>query len=238
MVTQLDILKMGSTHGELSAEHGDFEHWFIARLGCTREPRVLRPESLPPPGEVQALLITGSSAMVTEPSPDEAGAMEWLKAVLARPDRPPILGVCYGHQMLAAALGGEVGWLSGGPEFGNPLIRFENPLWHDDPLFGHCPQRLRAYASHYQTVRRLPPGAVSLARSDREPHQCVRFADKAWGVQFHPEFSPTVAIEYLERGRSELAKLRLDPEMLIAECREEGGSAQILTRFAELAGTR
>jgi GMP synthase (glutamine-hydrolysing) len=63
------------------------------------------------------------------------------------------------------------------------------PAAADDALLAAAPARFVAHASHQQSVLELPAGAVVLARSAHDPHHAVRYAPRAWGLQFHPEFS-------------------------------------------------
>lgn len=103
----------------------------------------------------------------------------------------PILGICLGHQALAAALGGRVVVADpGGGEKGPTEITWL-PEALDDPLLGDLAAAGPATVamSHYDVVAELPPGAVELARSTAYPHQAFRHGT-AYGVQFHPEATP------------------------------------------------
>ncbi|MGI5950532.1 MAG: type 1 glutamine amidotransferase [Brooklawnia sp.] len=103
----------------------------------------------------------------------------------------PILGICLGHQLLAAALGGRVRVEdAAGGEHG--LVRLDwTPQAADDPIFapiaalGQVPVAMY----HNDVVADLPAGAVELAYSPTYRNQVFRL-DSAWGVQFHPEKSP------------------------------------------------
>lgn len=124
--------------------------------------------------------------MVSERLPWSEAAAAWLRDAVAL--GLPILGVCYGHQLLAHALGGRVDYHASGREIGTVAIE-RLPAAADDALLAAAPARFVAHASHQQSVLELPAGAVVLARSAHDPHHAVRYAPRAWGLQFHPEFS-------------------------------------------------
>ncbi len=93
----------------------------------------------------------------------------------------PVLGVCYGHQLLAHALGGEVDYHPAGPEVGTVPVRL-TPAARTDPLFARLPETFYAHATHAQSVLRLPAAAVHLAGNDYEPHHAAGSAGGAGGA--------------------------------------------------------
>ena len=115
-----------------------------------------------------------------------------------------LFGICYGHQLLAHALGGEVGDNPAGREMGTVEIALDASAT-DDPLFAGLPARLRAQTTHLQTVLRPPSDATVLAGSEQDPCHAFRWGGHAWGVQFHPEFSTTHMRGYVHARREALA---------------------------------
>jgi GMP synthase-like glutamine amidotransferase len=123
--------------------------------------------------------------------PDDDRHAPWLPAEreLARnavAGGVPLLGICLGAQVLAAATGGTVRGAHGRPERGSCRVSLL-PDARTDPLFAGLPCEFRAIQNHRDQVTELPPGAVRLAESDACPVQAFRVGDRAWGVQFHPE---------------------------------------------------
>ena len=233
----LSILKMGVAEPELLAKYGDYVDMVRRKLPEPQQAsvRIIDPASnsttpLPDPHSVEALIITGSSSMVTDPSPADLLAFRWVERVLAA--ERPVLGLCYGHQMLGHVLGGQVGPLPGGPEIGVADVTLDAA---DDPLFSACAPHQLVAVIHWQTTLRLPAGARILGRGTRDPHQAVRFAKNVWGVQFHPEFSRAVMVDYVENCADEFAKLGQDHA---AAAREMSAwpedQTQVITRFAQL----
>jgi GMP synthase (glutamine-hydrolysing) len=155
------------------------------------------PHEAPPPDldGFDAAFVFGADAQV-----DQEDAHPWL-----RPEKRlvrelidsgmPVLGVCFGSQLLAEAAGGEVR-PSAAPEVG----WYEVELTTDgraDPLLGFLPERFESLQYHsYEWL--LPPGAVELARSE-VCLQAFRLRDRpVWGVQFHPEVTESDFGEWLD----------------------------------------
>lgn len=131
------------------------------------------------------LVLTGSEASVAGPEP----WFEPLAAVVrqAVDQGLPILGSCFGHQMLAQVMIGpphvaasatpEVGWI-------------EVEIVADDPILAGVPRPWRVFVSHFDEVRRLPEPWRVLARSAGCAVQVMRFGERPiWGFQAHPEMS-------------------------------------------------
>src|SRR5690606_31870164 len=158
------ILKTGSTLPRLAAARGDYEDWIAAGLevGDVEVCRLAEGAALPDPELPRGVVITGSSAMVTERLEWSERAARWLPSVLAR--GTPRLGSCYGHQLLAHALGGEVGPSPRGREIGTVEVELEAAA-KDDPLLSGLGGSLRVNASHRQVVLRLPERARRLAHN-------------------------------------------------------------------------
>ena len=194
------IIQTGSTLPSVRARHGDFPDWFRRGLGVARDAvevvRVHAGETPPPATAFAGVIVTGSPAMVSERHPWSEATATWLRAAVDV--GRPILGVCYGHQLLAHAIGGHVDYHASGREVGTVEIE-RLAASADDALFGTLPARFAAHATHQQSVLALPPGAVGLARSAHDPHHAVRYAPRAWGLQFHPEFSAEIMLGYLRR---------------------------------------
>ncbi len=238
MVARVAILKLGSTYPRLARRMGDYEDWVASGLrlpvGWVRVVRIREGEEPPDPRRVGAAVLTGAHEMVTERAWWSEKAAVWVRDAVAA--GVPVLGICYGHQLLADALGGEVGCTPGGHEAGSITVR-RDPGSHEDPLFGHLPDAFSAYAIHSQSVTRLPAGSVRLASSDREPNQAFRVGACAWGVQFHPEFPEGAIRYYLLRERPGLERAGYDPDRLL-ERLVPSEAASVLADFAGLVGQR
>lgn len=191
------VVQPGQKLDSLAAVPGDFSDWILAGMGLgPAKVPVLRPQlgdALPAAAEVEAAVITGSSAMVTERAPWMLATEAWLRELVAL--QRPVLGICFGHQLLAQALGGRVGDNPQGIEVGTVITRL-TAAGRDDALFAGWPAEAPVQASHQQSVLDLPSGAVRLAASAQDPHHAFRVGRCAWGVQFHPEFDARIVAGY------------------------------------------
>lgn len=231
---KLAILKTGTTYDHIRAQYGDFEDWFRAGLGTGLAIHVVdvtRREDPGQPWDWDGIVVTGSPAMVSHREPWSEQTAAWLAGAVDA--SVPVLGVCYGHQLLAHALGGHADDRPQGRESGTFEVRLL-PEAAADPLFGPLPARFPAHLTHRQSALSLPPGAVRLAHSDNEPNQAFRLGRCAWGVQFHPEFTPTVMTAYLETQAEALAAEGQSPAELLAGVRPSEVAASLLARFGEL----
>jgi GMP synthase (glutamine-hydrolysing) len=184
-------------------------------------------EQLPDPSGFAGLIVTGSASSVTERAP----WMLRIEAYLARAveSEQPLLGICFGHQLLGQALGGLVERNPRGREMGT----VELSVVAADPLLDGALSPALAHATHVDSVTRLPPGVELLATTALEPHAALRFGPRAWGVQFHPEFDERVMRDYIETRAELLAQEGRDPAaMLAGVARADAGSA-VLRRFIE-----
>ncbi|MBS3996122.1 MAG: glutamine amidotransferase [Hydrogenophaga sp.] len=230
------IVNTGSTHAHIRERLGDFDDWIADGLmggGAQTVQRHDARTALPPPPDAFAgIVLTGSHAMVSEREPWSEALVPWLRAAVQA--QTPVLGICYGHQLLAHALGGEVAHHPQGVEIGTVTVE-RHAVAADDPLLGELPDAFAAQAVHWQSVRRLPPGAVPLARSAHEAHHAYRIGESAWGVQFHPEFSAEALGAYLDGLGDTLAREGLDAAQISAGLQPTPEAASVLPRFARLA---
>jgi GMP synthase (glutamine-hydrolysing) len=155
-----------------------------------------RTESLGSDLDDAAVVITGSAANVHT---REAWMMRTETRLRELHERhTPILGICFGHQLVAQALGGQVGPNPRGREVSTVVVE----TLRRDPLLEGIAETFTANACHSDTVSELPRETAILARSTADPHQVLRFGDASWGVQFHPEFDGEVMRHFLD-ARSE-----------------------------------
>lgn len=232
--TRVVILKTGTTYPALRETFGDFEDWFVRGLSPELELTVVnveQGESAGSPEDWDGIVVTGSPAMVSDRADWSEATARWLAWAVDK--SVPVLGVCYGHQLLAHALGGEVGYHPDGRETGTWTVSLL-PEAQPDPLFAGLPASFKAQLTHKQSVLALPSGATLLGRSDFEPHQAFRVGNCAWGVQFHPEFTDAIMKAYLEVQAPDLAAEDLDPEALIAAVEPAPVASTLLQRFSDL----
>ncbi len=181
--------------------------------------------------------LTRFSGMVLTGSPSSAydgdAWIEALKSLVreAVDRRFPTLGVCFGSQLIAEALGGKVERHSAGWELGDSEIEL-TPEGERDPLFAGIPKQFRAIESHQDAVVRLPPGARLLATNPFCPVQAFAVGDFLRAVQFHPEMGP----EHLRficppRRARILESSGIDVDRLLPEIRETPEVAPFFHNF-------
>jgi GMP synthase (glutamine-hydrolysing) len=107
-------------------------------------------------------------------------------ALLEASERIPVLGVCFGHQLLAWRLGAAVHQNPRGKELGTVSVAVSS-RGQTDPLFDELPSQLEVQATHEDEVRELPPGARLLAGNATSAVQAFGYGKKLRAVQFHPE---------------------------------------------------
>ena len=187
------VIKTGDTFPIISSELDDFEDWIITGLGLDPEAikvtDVAKDQGLPDPESISGAVIAGSHAMVTQDLDWSLAIERWLPKLVGR--SIPVLGICYGHQLLARAMGGTVDFHPKGLEIGTKQIRCNTDL-SSDPLFTGLPDSFKVHVCHSQTVVTLPENSLHIAGNDFEPHHAFRIGASAWGVQFHPEYDQTI----------------------------------------------
>lgn len=211
---------------------------WLTETGCAV--RVCRPyagDALPSRGEYDALLVLGGSMGANDDAdhPWLPPLKEIVRDAVAR--GVPTFGICLGHQLIAAALGGEVTKNPHGQQLG--LLRVGwLPTAADDPMMGPAPE-MRGIHWNNDIVVRLPEGAELLAAADGDV-QAVRFAPTAWGVQLHPEADEHVVASWAAGDREDHQRRGIDQAALlddIAAARRELDAAwrPVFERFAALA---
>jgi GMP synthase (glutamine-hydrolysing) len=227
------ILRAGDAVPEVRAVRGDFPKWIResagdAWTGPWRDHDVRTDAPLPDVSEAAAFVMTGSSSSVTERAPWMLRAEEYVRSIVAA--KVPLFGICFGHQLVAQALGGLVAKNPRGRELGT--VVFERARdGGPDPMLAGLPPSFAVNASHVDSVVRLPDGARVLGTTALEPVSAFAVGESTWGVQFHPEFDGDVVRGYV-RARAEIMKSEgLEPEEAIASAADAPFGRDVLRSF-------
>lgn len=233
----LGILVTGDPVPLTLEKRGDFARLFQQSVGsawtdswvvvdCRVEQR------LPAAADLAGLIVTGSAASVLDAEPWVLNGQAYLKAIVAA--KVPVLGVCFGHQMLAQALGGRVERNPRGREMGTVELSVER----DDPILSDVHRPYEVNMSHVDSVVEPPPGSRVLGRTERDPHAALRFSETAWGVQFHPEFDKEIVGHYARTRAESLRQEGIDPDHVQNSATDAHAGAGVLRRFVEMAVVR
>lgn len=231
------ILETGQPVASLR-RHGGFPHWIRVAAGLPADAAVVvnveYGQPLPERDGFAGVLITGSGAMVTERRDWSERSAEWLRD--AAHAGLPLFGICYGHQLLAHALGGEVGDNPAGREMGTVDIGL-HPEAAADPLFSGLPMQFSAQATHVQSVLQAPAGARVLAASAQDACHAFRWGEATWGVQFHPEFAAAHMRGYVHAKHDALASEGHCAKRLSRAISATPHARRVLRRFVRHAQT-
>jgi GMP synthase (glutamine-hydrolysing) len=215
---------------------GPFPHLIRTAAGLPRHAAevvpVLDGHAPPDPSGFAGVIVTGSGAMVTDRERWSEATAQWLRR--AADHGLPMLGICYGHQLIAQAFGGEVAWNPEGREMGTVPVRLHAEAAHD-PLFKHLPSEFPAQTTHLQTVLSAPPGAVVLARSALDGCQAFRLGERVWGLQFHPEFGVVHMRGYIDARREALKREGHCHVRMLESVRPAPAARDVLRRFVRHA---
>ena len=232
---KLLIIKTGATYAAIRQKHGDFDDFIMNQAGLSPDDvfvsSVYKNESLPKLRDISAIIITGSHAMVSDFDDWSVYLSEWLRDVVQK--SIPVLGICYGHQLIAQALGGNVGYHPGGREIGTVKIELTDN-GKKDPLLGVLPHNFSGHVMHSQTVMTLPANARVLAKNDFEKHHAFVLYDTIWSVQFHPEFNADITHQYIEEQKTTLLNEGYNIEVFHESVQENDLGKLLLKRFIHL----
>jgi len=106
----------------------------------------------------------------------------------------PYLGICLGHQLLAAALGGQVSPMKR-PEVGLADVELTSD-GIKDPIFAGFGPSMQTFQWHGAEISALPPDTIVLARNAACPIQAIRYGKHAYGLQYHVEITPTTTNDW------------------------------------------
>lgn len=205
---RIAILETGAPPPSLAETHGDYPAMFRALLGDGYAFETFRAQAgeWPEPEAFDAAVITGSAAGVYEEAPWIAGLLDWIRAARGR---TRLIGICFGHQAMAEALGGRVersdrGW-------GVGLHRYEvvsREPWMDPPA-----ATVAVPVSHQDQVVEAPADARVLLRSGFTPFAGLAWGEDAVSLQGHPEFTPAYAAELTAGRRDRIGADLVDPAL-------------------------
>jgi len=203
---KLGILKTDQVRPEWVPEFGEYPDMFMALLGRvdpTLEFTVYDVEQGEYPAdidEVDAYLITGSKSSVYDDKPWIATLIEFVRELDRR--RKKLVGICFGHQLVAQALGGRTEKSPKGWGVGLHTHRFNTaPSWHDD-----AGADLDILVSHQDQVVTNAAGARVLASSEFCENAVCQIGEHILTFQGHPEFVPAYSREIMEFRREAIGE--------------------------------
>jgi GMP synthase (glutamine-hydrolysing) len=225
MTKRVLLLKPGVTSSK--AVLGDYEVWFSRAAGVAMHPVELHAGELPPAVDsFDAVIMTGSPLSVTAPTEWMQRAADFLVEVAER--GKPVLGVCFGHQLLAWKHGAQVIRNPLGRELGTVSVEL-TASGRADALFDGFPVRFEAQATHEDVVVKGAAPLEVLATNAHCEVQAFAVGARTWGVQFHPEMDATSI------GFCIASPDTKDEDRARAVARESEWGARLLRRFVELA---
>lgn len=202
------IIKCGNTYPELKNESGDFEDWIINLSNLPNRfftvYNLNKGERLAHPSNYHAAFITGI--------PEDNDPLKWIDQlkgwiVAARYSNFPVLGICYGAQIIAEALGGTLSLNKAGLLFGIDQINVTT-RGMIDPLFRKVGSNFDSFHFHRKQVSKLPSGSEIIAYSKRTECEAFRIG-RMYGIQFRPEFSPEIMKTYIDHEEEAQRRVRI-----------------------------
>lgn len=198
---KIGILETGRPPEPLAAAHGDYAAMFARLIGAAepsftfRNFAVLDGELPETPDRCDGWIVSGSRFGVYDRLPWMEDLKEFLRRAVEA--RVPVVGICFGHQILAEAFGGRVvksdkGW-GVGPHTYEVTATEE---WMQPPL-----RTFTLNAMHQDQIDTLPEGARLVASSPFCPYAALAYDDAAISIQPHPEFDNAYEAAILERRR-------------------------------------
>lgn len=233
MARNILILQTGDVPPGVRESTGNFDKMFLDAADYSgRAVDVIRAhaETLPLKAAAYAgVIVTGSPAMVSDREPWSETAAAWLRRAIGA--GAAVLGVCYGHQLVAHALGGLVGWSPAGKELGTQIIHLRPGATHH-PWLANLPYSFPANLAHSQSVLALPAGARVLASSHYEPYQAVAYGKRVLTLQFHPEFTGPIMQAYVDHAATRPKVIR--PAHLGTPVLDTPDARQVLRNFVAM----
>ncbi|MBX3362208.1 MAG: type 1 glutamine amidotransferase [Phycisphaeraceae bacterium] len=162
---------------------------------------------------VHGIVSLGGPQNVGEPHEWMAGEMELLRQAHAR--QLPVIGICLGAQMIAAALGGEVGPMER-PELGMPLVSL-NPGGQTETMLAGIPWDCPQFSTHGFEIKKLPAGAQVLGGSKQCKIQVFRAGIRTYGFQYHPEADMEMIRAYAAADGKFQERAGVTAEQVLAE---------------------
>lgn len=171
------------------------DHWAKAAGFAPHSVYAAGGEPLPDPAEFSHVILTGSESSIVDPTSWANNEAAWLRTAVQRGAR--VLGSCWGHQMIARALGGAhcVG-RAAAPEFG----WLEIPI--DDPAGVLPATAMSAFVSHFdEVVKDCDKQMRVLARGQSCAVHAMQWGSlPVWGIQAHPEIDPETGAAFLREA--------------------------------------
>lgn len=172
--------------------------------------------------DVEGVITLGGEMMVGDDYPWMNAELEFLREAHKR--HIPLVGICLGAQMIAKALGGEVGPMegeagSGGAEWGMAPVR-QHPVANTETMLAGIPWTIWQMHAHGWEVKSVPPGAVILQYSDKCKVQAFRAGMRTYAFQYHFEFDLPMIEAILTSGSPQIAQAGIDPARALDQVRE------------------
>lgn len=195
-------------------------------------------EPIPTLDQADGVIIGGSSHSVTEELPWMQKLEKVVQSLYQK--QIPLLGICFGHQIIAKTLGGTVQEGKNGIELGAHTITLSQDGLKDS-LFENVSRTFASGMYHEDVVVEPPkkPTPIELASNDRYHHQALAYGDHVRTVQFHPEFTCPLLTGLIEHRREKLLKkhgshINLDQMIYTLEQNDVSKSGkQILENFID-----
>jgi GMP synthase-like glutamine amidotransferase len=204
------ILQAGRTNPDMPAEFQDYPDMFKTLFAAqtyndsfafSNVPVIdgVFPEAV---DDYDGYLITGSAFGVYDDAPFIADLMVFIRQIFAA--RKPFVGVCFGHQVIAHALGGHAAKFDGGWGIGTMQVQLVGAAeWIPANM-----ERVDLIHVHQDQVTQLPPQAVRLAESNFCKNAAFAIGNQVFSVQGHPEFTPAYTNALINIREDKIGKVR------------------------------